>query len=225
MEKKNLFRRIIDALCSFFGKKCNCDECLEKNGENGIFCYKDEGRTKEMLNYSEIITALKSYDTSRIAPFEKAFGYEDSRVNTFDFVQFKKYLGHVENLSKKANIKMTGISFISVAKMHENENKEYGSLIYIPSTTVNGMQVLYDPVQSVRQGTLVTFKEMLEKHGYNWIYDSKEAYKKGKRDDYDYGLKSDQKSRMMVMSTILNDTLEGDEESGAGNWSTMKPPY
>ena len=65
-----------------------------------------------MLTYPQVIDMLKKYDDSRIEPFEQAYGYEDTRVNIFNFDQFKKYLGHIENLSKKAGIRISGISFI-----------------------------------------------------------------------------------------------------------------
>ncbi|MEX6626460.1 hypothetical protein [Tenacibaculum salmonis] len=185
-----------------------------------VFSYKDEGRTKEMLNYTEIIDALKLYDVTRISPIEKALGYEDSRINTFNFVQFKKYLGRIENLSRKLGVEITGISFISTAKQIDNTNdKGYGSLIYLPSTTVNGQQVLFDPEQSVKQRKLVTFKEMLAKHGYNWIYDSKESYSKGKRRDYNYKIELEQ--------SVLSRGEQGGsgEDSGAGNYSNMTPPH
>lgn len=222
MKKTNVFRRIIAAIGSLFNNECTCEECIEHGAEKGIFCYKDEGRTKEMLNYPEVIKLLKTYDQSRTPILEEMLGYEDSRINTFNFIQFKKYLGHVENLSKRANIEMTGISFVSVAKPDNNGGKGYASLLYIPSTTVNGSQILFDPLQSLKEGKLVTFKEMLERHGYRWIYDSAEDYKEGKRKDNDYGLKTEMK-RMMAVSNSLVEELE--DESSAGDYAHYSPPY
>lgn len=222
MKKKNLFQRLIEVFRNVFCRECTEEECLKNANEKGIFCYKDEGRTKEMLSYSEIIEMLKSYDTTRIEPLESALGYEDSRVNTFDFIQFKKYLGHVENLSKKANIKITGISFISSVKKHEKNGKEYSSLIYMPSTTIKGVDVLYDPLQSAKLGKLVTFKEMLVKHGYNWIYDTEGDYKEGKRKDYNYILESEKKEAVVASMAKINDL---DNDSGAGNYGNMTPPH
>lgn len=223
MNKKNIFQRIIEVFRNLFCEECTEEECLKKANEKGVFCYKDEGRTKEMLSYSEIIDMLKNYDVTRIEPAEKALGYEDSRVNTFDFIQFKKYLGHIEGLSKRAGIEITGISFISTVKSnHNGKEKGYSSLIYMPSTTVKGKQVLFDPVQSGRQEKLVTFKEMLVKHGYNWIYDTEGEYKEGKRKDYNYSLQS-VKKETVTFSMRDGDGME--EESGAGNLSHIKPPY
>ncbi|CAM1360077.1 conserved exported hypothetical protein [Tenacibaculum sediminilitoris] len=202
--------------------KCDCNDWRSQVSE-GTFCYSDEGRTKEMLNYKEIINMLSSYDKTRIAPMEEALGYEDTRANTFDFVQFKKYLGHVENLSKKANVKITGISFISTAKEnYKNTGKSYSSLIYIPTTTIDGEQIAFDPVQSAKQGKLVTFEEMLAKHGYKWIYNTKEEFKRGKRDDYNYRMKVLKENKAGFMfATSLDDELL----SGAGNHATLAPPY
>lgn len=230
MNKKNILTIIIEFLKKLFGKECNCEECIEEGSERGIFCYKDEGRTEEMLNYSEIIEMLKHYDTTRIEPVERVLGYEDSRVNTFDFLQFKKYLGHIENLSKKAGIRITGISFINTVKPnHDGKEKGYGSLIYIPTTTVNGEQIAFDPVQSTYRGKLVTFREMLAEYGYNWIYETEAAYKEGKRKDNNYSIENLQKQESQKSENtqeIKSFALRGAEgESGAGNWGTRKPPY
>ncbi|CAM1334644.1 conserved protein of unknown function [Tenacibaculum aestuariivivum] len=216
-----MFQELAAFFKNIFSNKCTLEECLKEAKEKGIFYYTDEGRTKEMLSYNEIINMLKHYDSTRIAPVEKILGYEDSRVNTFNFVQFKKYLAHVENLSKKSGVEITGISFISVVKSNYNgKEKGYSSLIYIPSTTLKGVQVLFDPVQTAEQGKLVTFKEMLLKHGYNWIYDSEREYEKGKRKDNNYNLQSEN-------NQIANSARgpQGDAGSGAGNYSQICPPY
>jgi len=204
------------------GNKCDCDDWQSQVPE-GTFYYSNEGRTKEMLNYNEIVDMLSNYDKTRIAPLEKALGYEDTRANTFNFVQFKKYLGHVEHLSKKAKVKITGISFISTAKEnYGEEGRSYSSLIYIPTTTIDGKQIAFDPVQSAKQGKLVTFKEMLVKHGYEWIYNTKEEFKKGKREDYNYRVKTvrENKAGFMFASPLDEELL-----SGAGNWASLEPPY
>ncbi|WNW00873.1 hypothetical protein RRF68_07660 [Tenacibaculum sp. HL-MS23] len=198
--------------------ECKCEHEGDQTPE-GTFCYIDEGRTKEMLNYTEIVAMLKSYDTTRIAPLEKALGYEDSRINNYNFIQFKKYLGRIENLSKKAKINITGISFIAAAKSnYSNTGKSYQDLIYIPTTTVNGKQIAFDPVQSAKQGKLVTFKEMLALNGYKWIYDTKDDFEAGKIKNYDYGLKTLNKNKE---STLLGE----DELSGVGNKGTLTPPF
>ncbi|MEX6626461.1 hypothetical protein [Tenacibaculum salmonis] len=225
MEINKLF---LAATCAVLFLTSCTEEKLETVGGSTknsqvVFSYKDEGRTKEMLNYTQIIDVLKLYDVTRITPIEESLGYEDSRINTFNFIQFKKYLGHIENLSAKSGIEITGISFIATAKKLDNvKNKGYGSLIYLPSTTVNGKQFLFDPEQSFKQKKLVTFKEMLAKHGYNWIYDSKESYSKGKRRDCNYTIELEE--------GVLNRGEEGQagsqgEQSGAGNLTHIKPPY
>ncbi|TDQ21922.1 hypothetical protein [Tenacibaculum caenipelagi] len=229
MKKTNLLQLLFLTLavsfavsCEKTDSKCDCDDWRSQVPE-GTFCYSDEGRTKEMLNYKEIVEMLSNYDRTRIAPIEKTLGYEDTRANTFDFAQFKKYLAHVENMSKKANIEITGISFISTAKEnHNNTGKSYSSLIYIPTTTINDKQIAFDPVQSAKQGKLVTFKEMLAKHGYKWIYNTKEEFEKGKRDDYNYNIRvlKENKAGFMYASPLNDESL-----SGAGNQANLEPPY
>ncbi|NQX85480.1 MAG: hypothetical protein HRT67_06195 [Flavobacteriaceae bacterium] len=197
---------------------------VEDMEQKGIFCYKDEGRTVEMLSYPQIVQMLQQYDDSRIIPFEKAYGYEDSRVHTFNFQQFKKYLGHIEGLSKKSGISISGISFIYGAKDCDGAKQGYNSLLYLPSTIFNGQEVLFDPVQSAKRMKLVTFREMLEEYGYQWIYDTAEDYEHGKRKDNNYDLKSNQ-VKSTTFSIISNDDFGQGDQSGTGNLSHFKPPY
>lgn len=174
----------------------------------GTFTYSDEGRTNEMLNYPQIIAMLTEYDKTRTIYLEKALGYEDTRMVNFDFDQFKKYLGHIENLSDSAKVKITGISFVSAADAHYGSaNKSYQSLIYVPTTTINRKQVAFDPVQSVEQGRLVTLNEMLTKYGYKWPSDKV----------------SNSKKEMLKMQNEKSIDTIG-ERSGLGNKGTLSPP-
>lgn len=187
-------------------KKCNCDD-QNFTPPDGTYTYSDEGRTKEMLNYSEVVEVLTEYDKTRKVYLEKALGYEDTRINNVDFEQFKKYLGHIEKLSDSAKIKITGISFVSaVNSNYEGSGKGYQELIYVPTTTINKKQVAFDPVQSLKEGRLVTVKEMLRKYKYNWPF--------GKNDIQEIKSKSAQKP-----------FTEPDKESGFGNHLTLSPPF
>lgn len=190
--------------------KCKCEH-EDKDFEipEGTFCYVDEGRTGEMLNYDEVVAMLTDYDQTREAPLEKALGYKDARINIFEFSKFKKYLGHIEAQSKKAKIKITGISFIYASKKNYNgTNKSYQSLLYIPTTTINGKQVQFDPVQSAKQGKLVTFKDMLAGYNYNWQYGKNDADKN-----------NENKLTLKSKAQLKN------QPSGAGNFGTSRPPY
>lgn len=172
-------------------------------------------RTPQMLDYPEIIEMLKTYDTTRVIPLKNALGYEDTRINTYSFKDFTDYLASIEKLSKIAGITITGISFISAAKPnYAKTGKSYQDLIYIPTTTIDGKQIAFDPVQSVKQGKLVTFKDMLAKNGYKWIYNTLEDFKAGQKEDCDYSAKKTEKS--LMKSTDL---------SGAGNTAHLVPPY
>lgn len=225
MKKTNLLLIFVVALailtsCKDHKCKCDCDDWQSLVPE-GTFCYSDEGRTEEMLDYKEVIDMLKNFDRTRIAPLESALGYQDARIHNYNFDQFKKYLGHVENLSKKANVKITGISFIAgVKENYKGKGKGYQDLIYIPTTTVNGKQIPFDPLHSARQGKLVTFKEMLAKHGYKWIYNTIEEFKEGKNPNYDYSLPIKKQNEAGFFAPSYDDG-----KSGAGNKGQLQPPY
>lgn len=216
--KKNSF---LSRVSNLFKSDISYEEYQSKGEAEGFFCYKDEGRTKEMLNYPSIVSMLENYDVSRIAPIQEAIGYEDARMFNFNFMQLKKYFGHIENLSKKAKIEVTGISFISAVTKDVGRTKHgYKTLIYIPTTNVNGKEIMFDPMQSYKQGRLVTLKEMLGEFGYNWVYDSKEDYT-------NRGEKLANNTKKKSTEVISNERASmGDfDQSGAGNFGTIAPPY
>lgn len=223
MKKINLLQLFVVAMTTIFMTSCSKHQCKCEHEDwqsqvpEGTFCYSDMGRTNEMLDYPEIVEMLRNYDTTRIAPLEKALGYPDSRINTYNYQNFKNYLGRIENLSKKAKIEITGISFISASKPDYNgTGKSYQDLIYIPTTTINGKQVAFDPVQSTKKGKLVTFKEALAANGYNWIYNTEEEFEKGRNNNNDYSLPLRNEAGFTVVFR---------DQSGAGNSAHLEPPY
>lgn len=187
------------------------------------FCSPAEGfdRPNTTLDYNQVVSMLSEYDATRLAPLEKALGYADSRINTFDFKSLIKYLKYVKKLTKgikNEKVKITGISFISAAKSnYKNTGKSYQDLIYIPTTTINGKQIPFDPYLSDQRDSLVTFKEALAENGYKWIYDSKKDYEEGVAKDHNYKLPMNKKSS--------KEAKDGSEKSGAGNYGGLEPPY
>ncbi|MBA6157287.1 hypothetical protein H3Z83_12260 [Tenacibaculum sp. S7007] len=227
MKKTNLLQLLIIVFAMSFITSCEkhkCDDKQEIDPEDidGYFCYPAvDSRPDVSLNYPEIVTMLRAYDTTRIEPLEKALGYPDSRINTYNFDSFIQYLNYVKKLSKKAGITISGISFISAAKLDYNgTGKSYQDLIYIPTTTINGEQVQFDAVQSVEQNRLVTFKEALAENGYNWIYKSKEEFEAGKRADNNYSIKIVKQNKAGFISLPPPPV-----DSGAGNFGTLTPPF
>ncbi|CAL2090051.1 hypothetical protein [Tenacibaculum sp. 190524A05c] len=186
-----------------------------------IFCSgnvgPDPGKPKRLLTYKKIVTMLHGYDRTRFELLVNELGFEDTRVNTFDFYELKNYLNFMEKEAKEKNIKLKGISFIKGVYNDENapnrELKDYENLIYIPTTLINGKEVQVDVLNSSKD-KLVTFKEMLEKYNYEWRYDNKENFK----------LKSGKKEEKTVFkSMVMRDGLS-DEESSAGNYGHLSPP-
>lgn len=224
MKKTNYLLMTLSVVMMAFFSSCEqkCKKCEKNVLPEGTFTYADEGRTPEMLDYNKIVTMLRNYDQTRIRPLEEALGYEDTRVDNYNFEQFKKYLGRIENLSKKAGVKITGLSFIAAADPNYGKTgKSYQDLIYIPTTTIKGKQIPFDPVQSLKQGRLVTFKEMLADNGYNWIYNTKKDFETGKRKDYNYSIERAQKQNKAGILTIQDPV----DLSGAGNYGQLTPPF
>lgn len=184
MKKTNLLQLLIIVFTMNFIISCEKHKCkCEHKNENwedqipeGTFCYADQGRPTNMIKYNEIIDMLKAYDNTRKNVLEKALGFEDTRVNIYPVQELKDYLGYIENLCAQKSIPLTGINIISAAypeKYPTNPEKaNYQTLIFMPTTTVDGeVFVTFDPLKS-KKGVPATFKSILAKKGYNWPYDN-----------------------------------------------------
>lgn len=231
MKKTNLLKLLIIVFTISFMSSCKeehkCNhESKSINPEDieGYFTHPAlESRPSVALDYDQVVSMLKEYDATRIEPLEKALGYPDSRINTYDFNQFIQYLNYVKKLSKKVGpkgINITGISFISAAMPnYEGLKKSYQDLIYIPTTTINGKQIPFDAVLSAERDSLVTFKAALAENGYNWIYNTKKEFEEGKNEKNDYSISKLKENKAGVVSLVFK------ERSGAGNLGQLEPPY
>ncbi|MDY0780943.1 hypothetical protein [Tenacibaculum sp. IB213877] len=228
MKKTNLLPLIVSIIMigilvtSCKQEKCDCEnQKIDVESIEGYFCYPAaESRPPVALNYKEIVNMLTKYDTTRIQPLKDALGYYDSRINTYDFNNFVHYLNYIKKKSKKAKIKISGISFIYAAKSNYNDTgKSYQDLIYIPTTTINGNQIPFDAVLSAERDSLVTFKAALAENGYKWIYDSKDDFENGRSQEKNHNFLSREKSQ------VSSNTVLDAEDSGAGNVAHLRPPY
>ncbi len=184
MKKTNLLQLLIIVFAMSFITSCEKHKCkCEHENENwedqipeGTFCYADQGRPTNMIKYKEIVDMLEEYDNTRKEVLKNALGFEDTRINTYPVQQLKDYLGYIENLCAQKSIPLTGINIISAAypKNYSVNPKEagYQTLIFMPTTTIDGEAfVTFDPLKS-KKGVPTTFKSILAKRGYNWPYDN-----------------------------------------------------
>ena len=184
-----------------------------------FFCKRQEPRKPEtLLTYKKVVSMLKEYDNTRFEILVNGLGFEDTRVNTFNFEEVKNYMEYTQKLAKKKKIKLKGISFIKGVYSNENTHKDdfigYENLMYIPTAMVDGEEVLVDLINS-KVGKVVTFKEMLEKYGYEWRYDSKENFKmKGKSKEV--------KQDSQVLRSMVQ---ENDELAIVSNYGQISPPH
>ncbi len=171
-------------------------------------------RPYNALNYLELVPMLEHYDKTRKPVLEEALGFEDTRMNYFSIETIENYIKYVKTLSREKGIKFTGINFVSAAYPENTGHgvPNYQNLLLMPTTKINGKNICFDPVQSTSE-KIVTVKEMLASYGYNWVYDSKE--------DYDNRYKSNE----LILNNFKNRNQKSDIESGAGNHSTLAPPY
>ena len=170
-------------------------------------------RPYNALNYKELVPMLEDYDKTRKPVLENALGFEDTRMNYFSIETIENYLAYVKTLAKEKGIKVTGINFVSASYpkgMHGNEN--YQTMVFMPTTEVNGKNINFDPVQSSK-GNVVTVKQMLASYGYNWVYDSKEDYE------------NRNKPSKKVQQNFIKRDSKSDLESGVANYGNMTPPH
>lgn len=165
------------------------------------------------LNYEQVVFMLEQYDWNQKEILQKGLGFEDTRINFFTIDRLENYLKEVRKLANEKEIKITGIQFISAAYPYfsgKQQTAKYQALIYVPTANVNGKDVPIDVVHSTK-GNIVTFKEMLAKYGYSWVYNTKEEYEEAKHKEL--------KQQRKEMKSGRND------ESGVGNWGTLSPPH
>ncbi len=186
-----------------------------------VFCPKPPKphKPETLLTYHEVVDMLRHYDETRREQLIGALGFEDTRVNTFDFYELKNYLTYVEKEAKEKGIKLKGISFIkgvySEKTTHKSDFVDYENLMYMPTTVIKGEQVLVDVINSSKEKT-VTFRQMLEKNGYEWRYSLKE----------NFNLKVSHKKEKKILKSTLMQKNGGDELlSGTANVTNLAPPY
>ncbi len=201
---KNQIMSILKSICKFFCPDCSTPEPT---------------KPETLLSYKEIVSMLTAYDKTRPETHHKMFGFEDSRVNTFNFADVKNYLAYAEKLADEKGIKLTGISFVKgVYTQDTTKDKEYmnhENLMYLPKAMVNGEEVLIDLVNSTKE-KIVTFKERLGRYGYNWNYDNAKDFKANEA--------AKQQEKQEVKSAKMS-LLAEDSESFVANFSHISPPH
>lgn len=188
-----------------------------------ILCGKQQEvkKPETLLTYKEVVEMLQEYDNTRFEVLVNELGYEDSRVNTFEFSEVKNYVNYAEKRANEIGIKLKGLSFIkgvyNANTAHDYNSIGYENLLYMPTALIEGKEVLIDIVNSKRDN-IVTFKEMLEQNGYKWRYSSRENYILRKKIE-----KSDKEKQMFKSIRVTNN--DEDQLSGTANVTNIAPPY
>ncbi|CAM1352435.1 hypothetical protein [Tenacibaculum ascidiaceicola] len=171
-------------------------------------------KPQNLLMYKEMVAMLEHYDKTRKPVLEKALGYEDTRINFYTIETLETYIAYMKKVSEEKGIKLTGINIVSASYPESTSHgtPNYQTTMFMPTTEINGRNIAFAPEAST-ENKIVTMKEMLGSYGYNWVYDSKEDY-----DNRD-------KVNKEIQQNILKREQKGDEESGTGNYGTLRPPY
>jgi len=172
---------------------------------------------EEYTNLNKPATILKKEPSLFTKPttlldYTKALKYEDVRISTFDFTNFKNYITYIENLATEKGITLKGISFIkgsyNEATAHDKIFVGYESLMYVPTTLIDGKETLID-LEHSSEGNIVSFRSMLASNDYEWNYDGKEDTNK---------VTETGNAKMMMRSRSSNN-------SSSGNYNGANPPY
>lgn len=183
-------------------------------------------KPKTLLSYSEIVSMLTEYDNTRREHMISVLGFEDTRVNTFDFVEVKNYLTYTEKLAKEKGIQLKGISFIKGAYAKETTTSKnvdfisYENLMYLPTALIEGNEVQIDLVHSTKN-SIVSFKDILAKNGYDWRYDNAANFITKKNFTTD----GEQKQIISNTNEMQLRVKSSSGESLVANHSTIAPPY
>ncbi|SNR14310.1 hypothetical protein [Tenacibaculum jejuense] len=209
-------KKLLQAILGIFGYKV-----LTKEEYDALQPVKPIHPThpSTLLTYKEVVTMLRAYDETRLDQFIGVLGFEDTRINTFEFAELKNYMNYVEKLAKEKGIKLKGISFIKgVYKENVKNDKfiDYENLLYTPTAIINGKETLIDVVNSSKD-KLATFKDMLAKYHYEWRYDNKENYKL--KTEKDKKIKDTNEIQSRISNDGSDDTL-----SGISNFGELRPP-
>ncbi len=129
------------------------------------------GMADKKLSYKEIISMLAEYNSNKADLLEKVLGKEDVRKSFLDLATLKSYLAYVEELSIEKNIELTGINIMFGAYPNNYTLKpiksNYQSIIFMPTTNVDGKNEMFDPLNSEFNQPKLT-KEILADFGYNF---------------------------------------------------------
>lgn len=213
-------KKLLQAIGKAFNLTIVTNEEYSKLTEEPTIVNKEITKPTTLLTYNEIVEMLTEYDNTRLytdketnLTVTKGLKFEDSRVSTFDFTEIKNYIAYIEDIATKKGITLKGLSFIKgVYTKNTTTSTEYighENLMYLPTTIIDGNEVLIDLLQTTNQET-IRFSDMLAKQNYNWRNDSEktsDSYEKKQTNSYQPQLKS---------------TSSG--SSGVANRTNLKPP-
>jgi len=217
-------KKILQAILGIFGFKV-----LTKKEYQALIPIKpiDPTKPETLLTYDEVVDMLQNYDETRLKPLIDILGFEDTRINTFDFEEIKKYITFMEHEAKEKEIRLKGISFIKGVysdKVSRNQDfVEYENLFYVPTAMVDGKEELIDVINS-KKGELITFKRMLAEFGYEWRYDNIKNFKLKANLQLEQLQKTEKGEPKAFKSMAM---MRGGELklSSAGNYSHLAPPH
>jgi hypothetical protein len=129
-------------------------------------CYVNSERPSNAITYKEMASMFEQYDNKQKKVLDAYLGQEETISSFYAIEDLKQYIAYVERLSKEKKIPLTGIRIFSAAYPDNYKEQEYQkqqTLIFAPTTTINGKKgVAYEPLYS-KKGSPIPMKEFLDR--------------------------------------------------------------
>lgn len=188
-----------------FSCKTECNH-TESNKE-GESCYPNSEKPSQVITYNEMADMMDAYDKGAKKELNKYIKKEskgkDSISTVFNWYKLddlKQYIAYIERISKEKDIPVTGFRIYPTQyskKYKEKELRNRNTIIFTPTTTINGKDdAAFEPLYS-KKGEPVGITQFLEQV----------------------------RAKKVNKASMLNLSLQGGLESSSANRFPPSPPY
>lgn len=188
-----------------FSCKTECNHT--KTDKVNESCYPNSEKPSQVITYEEMANMMDAYDKGAKKELNKYIKKKskgkDSISTVFNWYKLddlKQYIAYIERISKEKDIPVTGFRIYPTQyskKYKEKELRNRNTIIFTPTTTINGKDdAAFEPLYS-KKGEPVGITQFLEKV----------------------------RAKPVNKASMLNLSLQGGLESSSANRSNPTPPY
>lgn len=151
----------------FFSCETECKHDKENHEE------VNSKRPSQAITYPEMASMFKEYDNGQRIVLNNYITKKSEGKDTvatisqfFNISEIKQYIAYIERLSAEKEIPLTGIRIFTSAYPSDYKIPEYRnrvSFILAPTTTIDGRNVAYEPLES-KMKSPVTMQSILDEY-------------------------------------------------------------